>query len=224
MLGRLERPLRTIGPMEHDGESESSFGSLSVAEFLGAVASKTPAPGGGAVASMTGALASALGQMVVAYSVGKKSLAEYEPRLRGAILRLERARALLLGLADEDAEAYNLVNTLQKLPEDDERRKATLDDALHASVQVPLATMAACVDLLRLFLELAPITNKHLRSDLGISAVLADAAARASRWNVVVNAAQLSREQDRLHTSRQLNAMLHDSAALVRQVEQACEV
>src|SRR3954462_11770964 len=114
------------------------FASTTLHEFLTQTAAKTPTPGGGAVASAVGALSAALAQMVVSYSLGKKNLADHQPRLNDAAHILERARGLLMELAEEDAAAYGLVNELQKLPETDPRR-AQLPAANAASVQVPLA-------------------------------------------------------------------------------------
>lgn len=165
----------------------TEFGAL-----LDAIASKSPTPGGGAVASAVGALAAALAGMVIAYSRGRKSLAEHEPELAGAADRLHAARELALGLAREDAEAYGAVSELQKLPATDPRRVRELPGAVEAAIQAPRATMAACLDLLRLFEGLAPIANRNLRSDLAIAGVLAEAAARACRWNVLVNLPLLS--------------------------------
>ena len=199
----------------------SSFASQPLSEFLASIASKTPTPGGGAVASAVGALAAALAQMVVAYSVGKKSLAQHEPRLQESVKVLERARMLLLELADEDAAAYGTVNELSKLPEGDPRR-AALPGAQAASVQVPLAVMAAGVDLLRLFETLAPITNKQLRSDLAIAAVLADATVRASRWNVAVNVAFLSDVHAQESTTKAAGSLVAESTRLCAVVERAC--
>lgn len=200
-----------------------SFGEMSVDEFLVAVGSKTPTPGGGAVASAVGALGSSLAQMVLNYSIGKKSLAVHEGRLRGAMLQLTRASELFMALAAEDAEAYGAVNALSRLPEDDPRRQRDLPEALAASVQVPMTTIAACVDILRLFEELAPITNKQLRSDLAIAAVLADAAARSSRWNVLVNMGGLTDANKRMDVGRQMNELLTESKRLMERVERACE-
>lgn len=198
-----------------------SFGDLTLNEFLVAVGSKTPSPGGGAVASAVGALGSALAQMVLNYSIGKKSLAEHEGRLRGAMMQLTRASELFLALAEEDAEAYGQVNALSRLPEGDPRRK-DLPEAILASVQVPMATIAACADILRLFEILAPITNKQLRSDLAIAAVLADAAARSSRWNVVINAGGLTDPAQRMDKARQMNELLAESRRLAERVERLC--
>lgn len=157
------------------------------ADFLSAVAAKSPAPGGGAVASASGALAAALAQMVVNYSIGKKDLLEQQEELRHALVKLERARAVFLELADEDAAAYGQLNALQKLPPGDAKRAAELPAAQQVAVQVPRSVAAAAIDLLRMFEQLAPITNRYLRSDLGIAADLAEATVRAALWNVRIN-------------------------------------
>lgn len=201
----------------------SAFGEMSFSELLEAIAAKTPTPGGGAVASATGALSASLAQMVVSYSIGKKSLSQHEPYLRGAAMRLERARELLLGLAEEDAAAYGVVNELSRLPEDDPRRTKDLPEAIEASVQVPMSTVAACVDLLRQYRDLAPITNKQLRSDLAIAAVLADSAARSSRWNVVVNVGGIQDDAKKAQVQKHLAIMLNESNLMLGQVERACE-
>ncbi|HYE61580.1 MAG TPA: cyclodeaminase/cyclohydrolase family protein [Phycisphaerales bacterium] len=197
------------------------FASTTIADFLKQTAAKTPTPGGGAVASAVGALSAALAQMVVSYSLGKKNLADHQPRLTEAALILERARAVLLELAEEDAAAYGLVNELQKLPEGDPRR-AQLPAANAASVQVPLAVMAACVDLLRLFVTLAPITNRQLRSDLAIAAILAEATARGSRWNVEVNLAFLNDDAEKARSVKLVGTLLPEAARLAAEAEKAC--
>lgn len=164
------------------------------ADFLSAVAAKSPAPGGGAVASACGALSAALAQMVVSYSIGKKDLLEQQEELRLSASKLERARSMFLELADEDAAAYGHLNMLQKLPPNDARRIAELPQAQLLAVQVPRSVAATAIDLLRLFEHLAPITNRHLRSDLGIAADLAEATVRSAFWNVRINAGGLPPE------------------------------
>lgn len=199
----------------------STFGSMTVEQFLAATHAKSPTPGGGAVASAVGALAAALAGMVVSYSVGRKSLAAHEGTLRDADGRLVRARGLMLALADEDAAAYGAVNDLMKRPEGDPVRVAELPAALQAAVDAPMATAAAGVDLLRLMVELAPITNRMLRSDLGIAAVLADATVAAARWNVVINAGSVP-EGPRRELLARIDGLLERSGEFRRRVETAC--
>jgi formiminotetrahydrofolate cyclodeaminase len=200
----------------------STFGAQPFADLLTSVSAKTPTPGGGAVASAVGALAAALAQMVVSYSIGKKSLTAHQAELESADRSLRIARHLLLALAEEDAQAYGLVNELMKLPEDASRRKSELPGAISASIQVPMAVIAACDDLLRLCERMAPITNPHLHSDLAIAAVLAESCARASRWNVAVNAAMLPDAATRERTLAEADRALDDASSRRVAIERAC--
>lgn len=199
----------------------STFATQPVGDFLASIAAKTPTPGGGAVASAVGAIAAALAQMVVSYSLGKKNLAAHQAELEAAARVLTRSREVLLRLADEDAAAYGLVNELSRLPEGDPRRVAQYASACEAAVQVPMAVMATCVDLLRLFEKLAPKTNKHLSSDLGIAAELARATVDASSWNVEINAGSLP-EPSRDAAIRQAVELRQAASALGTVVSAAC--
>jgi formiminotetrahydrofolate cyclodeaminase len=200
--------------------SQASFRSQTLAAFIQNVGDKCPTPGGGAVASAVGALAAALGRMVVSYSIGKKNLEEHQPLLIAANARLERAAAVMLELADEDAAAYGAVNELSRLDASDPRR-AELAAAQQASVQVPLMVAAAAVDLLRLFEQLAGTTNRHLRSDLGIAAVLARATVEASAWNVLINLGTLA-EPAAGTTRSTLQSLRETAATLSAGVERLC--
>lgn len=199
-----------------------TLASYRLDELLTAIAAKSPTPGGGAVAGAVGAIASALAGMVVSYSVGKKNLAQHEPFLQDAQRRLEACASLMLKLADEDAEAYGQVNELSKLPETDPRR-AFLPAATEASVQVPMSALAACSDLLRLMKTLATTTNRHLRSDLAIAAVLAEAAARSCRWNILVNVPGLADPGARESHLSLAQELVERCRSLATEVEQACE-
>lgn len=185
-----------------------SLAEHDVRGLLAAIALKTPAPGGGATACVAGALAAAQAEMVVAYSLGKKDLAVHQERLSAARAKLERGRAMLLELGDEDAEAYSTLNQLQRLPEGDARKAMDVPSAALACVQIPLAALAACVDLLALMVELTPITNRHLRSDLLIAGTLAEAAARACDANVRVNLGSIADEGVRAGLAAQAKPML----------------
>jgi formiminotetrahydrofolate cyclodeaminase len=190
-------------------------------DLLEQLGAKTPTPGGGAVASAAGALGVALGNMVLAYSVGKKSLAAHDAHLRDAAARLLRAQEVLLQLAAEDEAAYGLVSELQRLPDDDPRR-ADLPAATLAASQVPLSCMATCMSVLGILDDLPEITNPQLRSDLAIAAVLAEAAARSAAWNVVANLPHLPDERSRQDLAEQCDSLLENAIATTRRIERAC--
>lgn len=188
--------------------AQHEFGAL-----LAAIAAKAPAPGGGATACGAGALAAAQAEMVVAFSIGKKDLAAHQETLTAARARLQRGRAMFLELGDEDAQAYGLLNELQKLPPGDARREDEMPAAIAACVQIPLAALAVCADLAGLMADLGPITNKHLRSDLVISAILAEAAARACACNVRVNLPMLGDEAARAAAALEMDRLLAKAAS-----------
>ncbi len=200
----------------------AAFGEMTVSGFLEQLGAKTPAPGGGAAACMAGATAAALAGMVVAYSLGKKNLADHEEHLQQSAASLARARQMMLRLADEDAAAYALVNELQKLPEGDARRTTELPGAAVAAVSVPRAAMALSMDLLRLIESLCGRSNKYLRSDLAIAAVLAEAAARSAWWNVEVNLPLLMDESERARIAEEGERACAKAAEIRRAVEGAC--
>lgn len=195
--------------------------SLGFGDLLDRLAAKTPTPGGGAAACAAGALAAAMASMVVAYSLGRKSLVEHQPELESASHRLTTTRALFLQLAEEDAAAYGLLNELGRLAENDPRRVREWGPALQASIAIPRAAMAAACELLRLCEALAPITNPRLRSDLAIAAVLAQAANRASSWNVWINLQSLAHEEATA-ASATMELALGEGEARSARVEAAC--
>ncbi|RMH26680.1 MAG: hypothetical protein D6693_06740 [Planctomycetota bacterium] len=193
---------------------------------LDAIAAKTPTPGGGATAALAGALAAAQAEMVVAYSLGKKDLAEHQEALADARGRLGRSRALFLELAEEDAAAYGLVSELLRLDARDPRRAAELPAAVGAATRVPLACVANATALARLCLTLAPITNPHLASDLAIAALLAEACARAGAENVRVNLPALAEHAGSGAADaarRDLDRLLADAADLADRTRRALE-
>ncbi|USN98717.1 MAG: cyclodeaminase/cyclohydrolase family protein [Phycisphaeraceae bacterium] len=189
--------------------------------LLDALASKTPAPGGGAVASMTGATAAALAGMVVAYSVGKKSLAEHQTLLESAEHRLREMRSEFLALADEDAAAYSALNELQRLDQDDPRRTAEEPGAIRRAIEAPERALNLSSELLAMAEGLVGRSNAHLRSDLAIAAVLAEAAAAAAAWNVRINALLLP-EGERGALIARVEQALAEAKDAREHVERAC--
>lgn len=177
-------------------------------DFLNALASKSPTPGGGSVVPIIGAFGAALGQMVVAYSVDRKSLAEHHSALGDAQCRLDRARTMLMVLAEADAEAYGVLNEAMKSPKDDPRRATVVGRAARDAIAPPHASMALGIDLLRLFEELVPKSNPWLASDLRIAAILAECLVRCSAENVRINLGLLDDE--------------NEAAALEAECERSC--
>lgn len=170
------------------------FAGMTITEFDDALASNAPAPGGGGAAALAGALAAALGSMVCNLTAGKKSYAQYEEDNQKALQHLEAARKHLLTLIDEDARAFAPLQKYLSLPKDDPERKAHMDAALRVACYVPTDVLYTCEDVAGL---LAPLAEHGLRgavSDVGVGLELCRAAMRASRMNILINAAAMPDE------------------------------
>ncbi len=191
-----------------------SLSDLTVDALLDSIEAKTPVPGGGAVAALTMALGAALARMVVSYSQGRKTLAEHADLHAEAVTTLGRLRAAALDGAAEDARAYAKLNELWKLDADDEQRRRELPDAVRGAIAAPRDVMDACVRLLELLARLDGATNRMLRSDLVIAAILAEAAARSAACNVRVNLPLLEDHDESETLEREVADVLDRAAGL----------
>jgi formiminotetrahydrofolate cyclodeaminase len=161
--------------------------------YVDAVASSAPTPGGGSVVGVVGALAAALGQMVLNLT-GAPDDGD-ATRGRDLLAALQGCQARLLQSAAEDEAAYQGYRAAVALPRGtaDEKaaRKAAMQAALIAATDVPLAAAEQAARLAVLVVEVAQLGNRHLVSDSALSALLAEATLRGALLNVRGNAALL---------------------------------
>ena len=189
-----------------------------ISHFLAATAAKQPAPGGGSVTALVGALAAAMGEMVVQYSLGKKSLEPFTEELTATAAELLRARQLMLELMVEDQSAYEAFSSLRKLPPDDPERLKLWAPTLLACISVPQAMAAAGVAILNLCDRMVNIVNPHLLSDLAVCADLAMATTRCALYNVRVNVKELADVSDRQSIERTTLDLMGQAARLIQHV------
>jgi glutamate formiminotransferase/formiminotetrahydrofolate cyclodeaminase len=189
----------------------------SIDEFLTAASAKQPTPGGGSVAALAGALAAAMGQMVVNYSLDKKELAEHQDALKNALTEVTRARQILLELMVEDQAAYEALTGIRKLPAGDPQRAGKLDAALLACIRIPQAIGTTAAAILDLSNQIAHKVNKLLLSDLAVCAELSMATVRCAAYNVRVNLPQVTDQTERRHFEQSAARMVADAGNVIRE-------
>jgi formiminotetrahydrofolate cyclodeaminase len=91
--------------------------------FLDELASSSPAPGGGSVAALSGALGAALTSMVCNLTVGKKKYADVEDELKNVLVQSEHLREQFTELIERDTAAFNKVMEAFALPKETGPRK-----------------------------------------------------------------------------------------------------
>ncbi len=190
-------------------------------QLIDELGARTPAPGGGAAASVTAAVGSALGAMVINWSLTRKSLQEHRASNQHHLDALQAGAARSLQLADEDARAYESLNTIMKLPEDDPTRLAGWDDAVEGAMAPPVETLRLCAEMATTLGGLAGTTNPMLKSDLAAAAVLVEAAGRTAAWNIHANLPLIGQERA-LELTGEAQSLLGELRRIATEVEQAC--
>ena len=173
---------------------------LTVDGFAEAVASHSPAPGGGSAAALAGAVAAGLTAMVCRLSIGRDGVAATDAELARALERSETLRGRFLELVDEDTAAFDAVMEAVRLPKKDEAqraaRRAALERATLNAALVPLESLTAARETLELAAPLAGRANAGAASDLGVAVHLARTAAEGALLNVAINLASLPPSED----------------------------
>jgi len=193
-----------------------------VTEFLDALASNAPAPGGGSVAALSGALGAALLSMVCNLTLGKKKYAAVQDDITALVERTEALRHHLTGLLDADVEVFSGVSAAYKMPRDTPElkaaRSAAIQDALKAATQVPLDVAKACVEVLELCTQTAEQGNQGAVSDAGVAVLMAEAGLRSAALNVIINIHAIKDEAFNAKVQGELDALLKGRSALKDQV------
>jgi len=167
--------------------------ALSVREFAAQAAAKTSTPGGGSVAGVVGALGTALGEMALSFTIGKKKFTEHAEAHAHLSGRLARAREMFQQLVHDDVAAFR--NYQEAMRMDDSPQKAeALAVATAAAIDVPREAQKLALAVLGDLRELADKCNPWLISDLVASAALCEAVCRLSDYNVRINLGQVDDE------------------------------
>ncbi len=192
--------------------------TTSIEKFLEAAAAKQPTPGGGSVAALAGALAAAMGEMVVNYSVGKKGLEAHSGKLQSALAVFHRGRQMMLGFMAEDQAAYEALTAARKLPADFAGRESSVAAASSVCIAVPESMAITAVEMLGLADEVVDVVNKYLLSDLAVCCELAMATTRAAIYNVRVNLSDAGDLQKRRKVEETCERLLSRATALIQRV------
>jgi len=159
----------------------SSFLDEPVRDFLDELAARTPAPGGGGAAAVTGAMAAGLVAMAARFS------ARQLPGAGEVADQADELRHRLAQLAEEDARAYAAVLDAGRQPDDERQRRERTREALLGAAHVPLEIAGIGARVARLAVRVAEAGNPNLRGDAVTGAVLAAASARSAACLVDIN-------------------------------------
>jgi glutamate formiminotransferase/formiminotetrahydrofolate cyclodeaminase len=174
----------------------NDFSELSIRDFLSALASSAPTPGGGTAAAVAGAMGAALAEMVAALTLSREKFAPVHGAMRSIADAALSAREEFLVLAREDSEAYEAVVAARRLAKDTDEEKQVragiIESANRLATEVPMRTARAAARLLAALPELVEKGNPNAFSDAGSAALMLSAAAEGALLNVGINLTGIS--------------------------------
>lgn len=183
-----------------------------VTTFLDELASSAPAPGGGSVAALSGALGAALISMVCNLTLGKEKYADVQEDIKALLRQSEALRKELTDLLEEDVRAYTAYSKAAKMPRETEEQKAERTQAMQAALQVatdvPLRIAEAAAKVMDLCLPAAEKGNVWAVSDAGVAVLMVEAALRSAALNVLINLGSFKNKEFAAQKRAKLDSLL----------------
>jgi glutamate formiminotransferase/formiminotetrahydrofolate cyclodeaminase len=208
-------------------EPKNSLAKMNLHEFCNETLSDSPAPGGGSVAALMGALGASLGGMVANLSAGKRGWDDKLEYFSVWAVKAQQLKEELLSLVDEDTGAFNKVMDAFALPkesaEEKAARSAAIEQATKYAAEVPLKVMETASKSYELLAEMADKGNPASVSDVGVGALATRACIQGAALNVRINLAQLKDEKFKGALAQRQRSISADSDAQFDKITRVVE-
>ena len=160
-------------------------------EFVEELSTNSPAPGGGSVSALVGALGAALSSMVAALSHEKKELLDLKPEMNEIGIEAQKLKDRLSFLVDEDTNAFNKVMDANRLSATNDEEQSAKNQAIEIAnkyaIEIPMETAKKCFRVIELADTLVEKGNPNSVSDAGVAAEVALAGVSGACMNVLIN-------------------------------------
>jgi glutamate formiminotransferase/formiminotetrahydrofolate cyclodeaminase len=207
------------------GDSTKSLVKMDLREFCNETLSDSPAPGGGSVAALMGALGASLGGMVANLSAGKRGWDDKLEYFSNWAVKAQQLKDELLSLVDEDTAAFNKVMDAFALAkesaEEKTARAAAIEQATKYAAEVPLKVMETALKSYELLTGMAENGNPASVSDVGVGALATRACIEGAALNVRINIAQLKDEKFKAALLKKIGQISTDSDTQFKKISSA---
>lgn len=168
--------------------------NVSISDFLREASSASPTPGGGSVAALIAALGSSMTSMVCHLSQGEK-YAHIELQTAHTIEEMNSLIVECEQLLLDDMASFGKYMEALNLPKSNDEEKKVRKSAINAAtikaIDVPVRLIEVCKAGMLCTFSISEFVNKNVISDLGIGAILFEAAAQSALLTVEINLASL---------------------------------
>ncbi|MBM3293080.1 MAG: glutamate formimidoyltransferase [Candidatus Aminicenantes bacterium] len=208
-------------------EAPAKLVGMDLRSFANEVSMDSPAPGGGSVAALCGALSASLSAMVANLTVGKKGYERVDREMDRTAGQAQNLKDRLLRAVDLDTIAFGRVMEALRLPqataEQRSERQAALEAANREATAVPLGVLRDALALIDAAGAAAAKGNRNSLSDAGVAALTAAAAAEGAFYNVFINLPNLGDAEARAMIKKEAASLrrriLRRSAVVRKRVE-----
>jgi glutamate formiminotransferase / formiminotetrahydrofolate cyclodeaminase len=208
-------------------EPKNSLAKMNLREFCNETLSDSPAPGGGSVSALMGALGASLGGMVANLSAGKRGWDDKLEYFSDWAVKAQQLKDELLSLVEEDTAAFNKVMDafalVKESAEEKTARAAAIEQATKYAAEVPLKVMEMASKSYELLAEMAEKGNPASVSDVGVGALATRACIEGAALNVRINLAQLKDEKFKAVLEEKVRSVCAHSSAKFKEISQAVE-
>jgi len=192
-------PKERIIELKMETAAKKSLVKMDLRQFCNETLSDSPAPGGGSVAALMGALGVSLGGMVANLSAGKRGWDDKIQYFSDWAVKAQQLKDELLFLVDEDTAAFNKVMEAFALPKESAEEKATRSTAIQLAnkyaAEIPLRVMETASRSYQLLAEMGDQGNPASISDVGVGLLAVRACIDGAALNVRINLAGLKDEE-----------------------------
>ena len=220
-------PKEKIIEFKMESAAKKSLVKMDLRQFCNETLSDSPAPGGGSVAALMGALGISLGGMVANLSAGKRGWDDKLSYFSDWAVKAQRLKDELLFLVDEDTAAFNKVMAAFALPkespEEKGARSAAIQSANKYAAEIPLRVMETAFKAYQLLGEMADKGNPASISDVGVGLLALRACIEGAGMNVRINLAGLKDEQFKSALQDKLQKVSASSESEFRKIHSIVE-
>ncbi len=228
-LGELKPfdPNEKVIEFKIESDSKRWLLKMNLREFCNETLGDSPAPGGGSVAALMGALGASLGGMVANLSAGKRGLDDRLEYFSDRAVKAQQLKDELLSLVDEDTAAFNKVIDAFALPkesaEEKAARSAAIEQATKHAAEIPFKAMETAFKSYQLLSEMADKGNPASISDVGVGALATRACIEGAAMNVRINLAGLKDEKFKSAFVEKVRKISADSEARFKEINHVVE-
>jgi glutamate formiminotransferase/formiminotetrahydrofolate cyclodeaminase len=192
-------PKEKIIELKMESDAKKSLVKMDLRQFCNETLSDSPAPGGGSVAALMGALGVSLGGMVANLSAGKRGWEDKLEYFSDWAVKAQQLKDELLFLVDEDTAAFNKVMAAFGLPKESAEEKTARSAAIQAAnkyaAEIPLRVMETASRGYKLLGEMAEKGNPASISDVGVGLLAVRACVEGAAMNVRINLSGLKDQE-----------------------------